>query len=153
MSDQYRNYNDFSVGAIYKYDNQTPSQEGWLNDESGDTPINADNLNAMLQMLIYIRNVIGKTDDFETKINSSTDNASKPDTSGEENTKSLATYIQDVVAAIIGTDDDIAGSDTVKGIKKYTAKEIEDLRSLILEELDEINCGSSTELIDNGGDN
>ena len=151
----YRSYNDFSKQAIYNNSGDLTSHtDGWKDDYLGQdatsTPINADNLNAMLQMLIYIRNVIGKTDDFETKINSSIKNASKPDPSG---TYSLATYLKDMVNAILGTDDDTAEFDTIKGAKKYTAEEIEDLKYLILEELGEINCGTAAEFIDDGGTN
>ena len=79
MSDQlYRSYNDFNTGAIYNANNEPVDANklnewpGWQYEFSGDedsTPITDTNLNAMLNMLIYIRNVIGKTEDFAEIIN------------------------------------------------------------------------------------
>lgn len=155
------NYNNFSCGSI-KTDQGNSSEAGWIdylgNDTVGNTPIDAENLNAMLNMLIYIRNVIGKTDDFADTINSTP--ITKPATGYDKDADgttieehSLATYLKDAFNAIIGTDKDTAKLDTIKGAKKYTDAEIYNLRSLILEGLDFIDCGTAEELIKNGGDN
>lgn len=235
MSKKYRSYNNFNSGAIL--DSNGSPAEGWKENAAGGTPISSDNLNAMLQMLIDIRNVIGKTDDFAININGSTP-ISQPDTTIAEGSKSVATYIKEVADAVIGTGSEDPGStikknevviqshiseyegkvseleaadkataeelaaheakyetdlaalidadaantsviesltadyntkvdeleaadenlkleiiDTSNGAKKYTEDEISNLKNLILNNLTEINCGSSTELIDNGGDN
>lgn len=117
MSDINRTYNGFNRGAIYPSTNN-----GWVDYKSdiNNTPINANNLNAMLQMLIDIRNVIGKTDAFADSINGNK-NISKPK---EDGSISVATYIKAVADAIIGSNSDNpslsdANRLTLNNIKNY----------------------------------
>ena len=87
--------NDFSKKSIYNSSRKlTGHDEGWVdeyfsNDDS--TPINADNLNAMLNMLIYIRNVIGKTSEFQ--LDGYT--LPIPDPDQVDNNRSVASYINE----------------------------------------------------------
>lgn len=128
MSEQlYRSYDNFNFGAIQG--NNGASEDGWKENITGGTPINSDNLNAMLQMLIYIRNVIGKTGDFADTINSTT--ITKPATGYDKDANgttieehSLATYLKDAFDAIIGdtnqaTDTESTITRTLAGLKKY----------------------------------
>ena len=137
MSDQlYRSYNDFNTGAIYNANNEPVDANklnewpGWQYEFSGDedsTPITDTNLNAMLNMLIYIRNVIGKTEDFAEIINDT--EISKPATGYDKDGSgtiieehSLATYLKDAFNAIIGTEADSTSESigrTLAGLKAY----------------------------------
>lgn len=147
-----RNYNDFSVGAIYKYASQTPSPDGWLDDAPGDTPVTADNLNAMLKMLIDIRNVIGKTTDFAKNINNVDLYKTKIE-DGKEiediqksvypnpddlDNRSIAKYLEAAFNAIIGEPSDSSEKLTLNSIKNCFKV---------------IDCGTAAEFIDNGGTN
>ena len=137
----YRSYNDFSKQAIYNNSGDLTSHtDGWRDDYLGQdatsTPINADNLNTMLQMLIDIRDVIGKTSDFAVEIN-----GEDIDTPNIESNKSVATYIKAVADAIIGEATDDSEKLTLNSIKNY------------IENLDLIDCGTAPGLIDNGGTN
>lgn len=63
----YRNYSDFDLKSIYRYDDEGTakaySDNGWQDRTSEDsglgTPLNADNLNAMLNMIIALKNMVG----------------------------------------------------------------------------------------------
>lgn len=145
MSDQtYRSYNNFSRNAI-KHENSSKdlSGKGWLDysedleETNENTPINADNLNAMLNMLIYIRNVIGKTDDFTKSLNGVDLYKSKEEDGKQvediENSvypnpdnlddRSIAKYLEAAFNAIIGEGDDDPSNTqidrTLSGLKKY----------------------------------
>ena len=155
-----RSYNDFSKQAIYNNSGDLTSHtDGWRDDYLGQdatsTPINADNLNAMLQMLIDIRNVIGKTDDFAKSINGvdlykttiengkeieDIPNSVYPNPDNLDN-RSIAKYLEAAFNAIIGSENDGSEKLTLNSIKNY------------LENLDFIDCGSAPEVIDDGGTN
>ena len=68
-SDSYRNYGEFSRQAIHIYDenNKEYAANGWIDGNSNNlgTPLNAHNLNAMLDMLVSLRKVVGGTDDID----------------------------------------------------------------------------------------
>lgn len=104
MSQNY-SYDDFQLSAI-KTLNGGNSTDGWVNnydgsdDASTSTPISAENLNAMLQMLVDTRNVIGKTTDFEDVINDISINP--PDPESTKDSQSLATYLKEAFSAIVG---------------------------------------------------
>lgn len=83
----HRSYDNFDLGAIYTNDDK-PSSKGWQDDNTGKTPINASNLNAMLSMLIAIRDFIGKKADFNV-----TDNKTIADIIEDLNT-SISTYVK-----------------------------------------------------------
>ena len=66
VSTDYRNYSDFSRKAIHIYDEDGNEYEsdGWQDrtqdaPEDFGTPLNADNLNAMLDMITYLKNMVG----------------------------------------------------------------------------------------------
>lgn len=146
MSEQLENrsYNNFSEKSIYNnLRKPTGHDYGWVDEYFSDdnsTPINADNLNAMLNMLIYIRNVIGKTDDFELTINDQELSASLD---SESNNNTIAKYIKSVADAIIGSENDLSNTSitrTLAGLKNY------------LEGLD-VSNENNTEEINNSADN
>lgn len=100
-------YNNFSQENIKLNDaSTTGSTNGWVNGtsvaDSLYTPINAENLNAMLDMLIAIRNLIGTTDDFaEPRLNSV--EISKPTLEGTS-LISVADYLNALYSAIVTGD-------------------------------------------------
>lgn len=145
----YRSYDDFDTRAIYTSEgthtnNAAADWPGWKYDFSGiktSTPITDSNLNAMLYMLIYIRNVIGKTTDFVNEINGS-ELEIIPNPDALDN-KSIATYIKEVTDAIIGEGDNADNTQitkTLSGLKSY------------LESLD-VSNENNTEEINNSADN
>lgn len=147
--EQFRTYNGFDKPAIYPLETDTfsdPDSEnnysnspGWRDDYYSDdysTPINADNLNAMLNMLIYTRNVIGKTTDFAASINGvdlykskqegdkeveDIENSVYPNPDNLDN-RSIARYLEAAFNAIVGSGDDISNTSidrTLSGLKSY----------------------------------
>lgn len=171
--DKFRQYDTFEKRAIannqFPPENLSEKARGWqdysadTDDDGyadagyGATPVDAENLNAMLNMLIYIRNVIGKTSDFAKSVNGvdlyktleedketeDIENSVYPNPNYLDH-RSIAKYLGAAFNAIIGSSEDsssLTKTLTLNSIKNY------------LEHLDYIDCGSSDDVIDNGGDN
>ena len=97
-----RTYDDFSKNAIYNdSDSFIGKNLGWNESLPGDdaTPLSASNLNAMLDMLISIRDKLGKTKDFKTTFWESTE-IKINDSVDSSDPKTVAAYINALVAEI-----------------------------------------------------